>query len=147
MLPEGEAGHWTLFEELASKRDLDDPDEYENVIRVELQVLHSVADTLPEPAREAIVIAARFHDKAASAPELEASRVAMWALIKGRDCDFGDPFVCSIRALLCAMFPLTSNESPYDILVLFMDLCDGAHFSSDSICRALRSVYGRTLRG
>ena len=147
MLPESEAGHWTLFEELASKHDLDDPDEYESVIRVQLQVLHSVADTLPEPAREAIAIASRFHDGVASEPELEASRVAMWVLIKGRDCDFKDPFVCSIRALMCPMAPQTSNESPYDILVLFMELCDGAHVSSDSICRALRSVYGRTLSG
>ena len=136
--------YWTLYGAIRAKVDLDDPAEYSTMVKVMLAVLSAVESGFPRPAREALNMARRSHAGGLSEGQLEEQRVALWTLLEGKSCNFQDPGVCAIRALICAMGPFSAEEwetHQQDPLELFLEFCEGAGFPTAAIADALRAVY------
>ena len=136
--------YWKLYEVICVKVNLDEPAEYSNIVKVELAVLDEVQSRLPQRAREALNVAKHVHAGELSEDKLEEQRIAMWTLLEGKSCDFQDPGVCAIRALICALAPFSAEDwetQQQDPLEVFLEFCEGADFPATPVTDALRAVY------
>ncbi len=98
-----------------------------------------IPGSLPNIAKEALKAAATFQRGRASEAELERVRVACWDHLGSRDCEFSDPEVCAMRAVICALFPVI--EDPAESLGLFLDLAQSAGATDSDLSALLALVY------
>ena len=90
---------------------------------------------------DALKLARIFHSRRSTLDELLEVRVNMWKLISGRDCQFDDPFVCKIRAVICVLFPINEMEDAGENLWNYFEFYQGAKLNECIALEAIKQVY------
>jgi hypothetical protein len=129
------------LEEFEGRLDLDR--EFESIQRFLIGVCRSLE--LSAVAQEALEVAARYLDHAASDKDLERARVACWDSIKGRDCNLSDREVASTRALICATYPRGWTDDAFSGLIAFEDFATAAGANPDDLTLALETAFADAL--
>ena len=140
-----ESPHWLRFYAVAHSFNLDDSSQSKNVMEVMVRALICKTLSVPPAARESILLASQFLEGRATASQLDTARVAMWHLIEGHNCDFKDPAVCAIRAVICGLSSPAPNYEPHETLSFFLDMWDGAQFEPELAANAMTEIYGVNL--
>jgi hypothetical protein len=74
-----------------------------------LEVCDRLANRLPVAATSALRVAHEFKQASSDIPEVVAARVACWDCLGDRSCDFQDPEVSAVRAVICTLFPVSDD--------------------------------------
>jgi len=130
------------LEELERRVDLNR--EFDAIARFVIGVCRSLG--LSGEARDALDVAARYLEHAASDEELERARVSCWASIKGRDGNIADREVASTRAALCATHPRGWPDDAFSGLDAFEAFATAAGANPDDLTVALQAAFADALR-
>lgn len=130
------------FEDTASDLDvagrLNDP-------KLRREFCLRLVETLPLPNQEAewLDVARRYANKRATEMELEAARVAAWTALGTRSCDFSDPAVNRVRAVICTLFADASRNDALDEIINVEEFFRGAGGAEEESTSILQSVFAR----
>jgi hypothetical protein len=130
------------LEELELRVNLDR--EFDSIARFVIGVCSSLE--LSAVARDALKVATRYLEHAASDEDLERARVACWVSIKGRDGTISDREVASTRAAICATYPRGWPDDAFPGLDAFEAFATAAGASSDDLTVALQAAFADALR-
>ena len=130
------------LEDLEQRLDL--RREFDSIERFLIAMCRSL--DLSAVALEALEVATRYLNHAASDKDLERARVACWDSIKGRDSDLSDGEVSSTRAVICATYPRSWPDDPFDGLDAFEDFATAAGANPDDLTAALQKAFADALR-
>ena len=100
---------------------------FDNAMRFMIEACNKMA--LPDHAKESLAVATRYVNNDASVEDLKTVRVRCWQSIKGRDCEFADPEVAAIRAVICTLFPRRQDADLFETLSFFEDVAVAAGIS------------------
>jgi hypothetical protein len=96
---------------------------------------------LAQVAHEAVAVAAAYRQGTASEADLVAAREQCWTYMGGRSCEFDDPDVNAMRAVICILFP--AIDDPFETLGAFIEFCLDAGTSEEALTGTLLSVFSR----
>jgi hypothetical protein len=129
------------LEEIELRADLDH--EFDSIAKFMIGICRSLQ--LSPTGREALKVATRYLDGAASDQELERIRVACWNSIEGRNCDLTDPEVAATRAIICATYPRGWPDDKFSGLDAFEDFAMAAGVDPHDLVVALRTAFADAL--
>jgi hypothetical protein len=125
------------LEEIEVRVDLDR--EGDAIARFVIGVCRSL--DLSAEGLQALAVATRYLDHAASDEDLERARVACWASIKGRDSNLSDREVASTRAVTCATYPRGWPDDRFSGLVAFEYFATAAGVNPHDLTIALQKAF------
>ena len=134
---------WNLLEKFSASYELDAAIEECVVREIMLDSLDAQIERFPSGIADALRVARLYHSGNAVAPELVTVRVQMWNIIDGKSCDFGDSFVCSIRAVICVLFPWEEDSYPAESKDNYLEFYQGAQLDDGLFMDAVKNVYAR----
>lgn len=122
--------------ELAEAGALDD--DWPAVRRVALAWVSALALTGAE--QRWLAQGAAFAEGRIGEAALEATRVEAWNSIDGRDCDWTDPEVSRVRAVLCVLYPDEDMQDAQMFLETLLNFYTGAQGDPALALRALNGL-------
>ncbi|MBP7689676.1 MAG: hypothetical protein KA765_17295 [Thermoflexales bacterium] len=117
--------------------------EFDSITKFMLGICRSLQ--LSPTGREALEVATRYLDGAASDQELERIRIACWNSIEGRNCDLTDPEVASTRTIICATYSRSCSDDKFSRLDAFEDFAMAAGVEPYNLVAALRAAFADVL--
>jgi hypothetical protein len=121
---------------------LDDinPDAHSGEVRpFMLTVCDRLVSRLPAEVLNGLEAARRFQFGSCDATELESARVACWNYLGNRSCEFQDPDVNAVRAVICAMYP--DSEDAFHTIHVFLDFVIAAGLAEGDVLGAMRNHF------
>ena len=110
-----------------------------------LDICERLSDVLPNVALAGLTAARAFRAGSIDSAALEAARVACWDFLGKQSCHFDDPAVCSVRAVICTLFP--TSDDAFSTLHLFLDFAGGASIPDSELLASLRAHFSPLHRG
>ena len=136
-----EYGPYDLLEDI----DLEPPQDCASEVRsFMLDICSRLAQRMPAVAASSLSVGRDFLSGACDVVALEAARVACWNHLGDRSCEFGDPDVNAVRAVICTLFP--DSDDTFDTLHNFLDFAIGAGLPESQLVDGMRAHFDARLR-
>ena len=102
---------------------------------------------LPPVAQQALQVARRYWDQQTSEAELTAARVRCWRHLDASKAgsDLLDRRTCAVRAVICGLSPLTTDEDISEVLRTFLEFFDTVEQHRTEQVRILEEVFAEQL--